>query len=55
MQAELRQREKEFCDPMDIRVQCITWNVNGRDPKSTLDDLMLPGDKEFPPDIYAIG
>ncbi len=56
MQAELRQKEKEFCDPMDIRVFCVTWNVNGRDPKGTLDDLLISfNEEELPPDIYAIG
>ncbi len=56
MQSELRHREKEFCDPMDIRVFCVTWNVNGREPKGTLDDLLLSfNEQELPPDIYAIG
>ena len=39
----------------------MTWNVNGRDPPSSLVDMLLDygvegyASEELPPDIYAIG
>lgn len=61
VQAELRQKEKEFCDQKTLRVFCGTWNVNGKPPSSSLDQFLREfegqgdSDTEVIPDIYAIG
>jgi phosphatidylinositol-bisphosphatase len=61
VQAELRHRERDFCDRMKLRVFCGTWNVNGKLPTCSLDEWLLhhqgegEGGSGIKPDIYAIG